>query len=288
AAEPPAPRGARRRRGAGHVRVGRRQPAPDPERREPAHPRARVGGGPGPGAACHAVHGHRGRRAAAAAGPADPPAAGRGDSRARLAHRHDPRGRGERRLARDLVPRRPRCGGRHGGRGVAASRRGPGLVCRPPAPRRDARGGDLRPLAGAGVLGDEARHAALRAGRHPGARAPPPARRPHRLGGPADGRLQREGQPAARGPAAPRPGASTGRAPGADLGGLPRGRTPRAGVGHAARAAAGGGGRRRRGAAGAGPGRRAVVLAALAPGLRAAGRPHRGRRVGGRGRAAPL
>ena len=88
------------------------------------------------------------------------------DALAHGARRHGrPAGRGQRRLAGDLVPRRARRRRRLVRRRAAAARRGPGLLGRPAAQRRRARRGDLRAGRRAGLLGRAARRAALRAGR---------------------------------------------------------------------------------------------------------------------------
>ena len=141
-------------RRARHVRGGRPAAARDPERGQPADPGARVDGRPGARAAHEPVR-RRPRRASGCSGWPGRPACCTTRRRERPrrggTRTGRPAGRGQRRLARHLVPRGAERGRRVGGRGAAAARRGPGLLRRPAAPRRGARRGHLRPGRRAGL-----------------------------------------------------------------------------------------------------------------------------------------
>ena len=135
--------------------------------------------------------------------------------------------------------RRARGGRRLAGRRAAAARRGPGVLGGTAAQRR---------RAGRGDLGAERRSRAARSSSsapcatcRPRPRASPSggvAGRGPRLGGDADGGLQREGRAPARRAARAGCRRAAGGPPGADLGRLPRGGPSRPGLGDGPRAAA--------------------------------------------------
>ena len=115
-----------------------------------------------------------------------------------------PSRRRERRLPGHLVAPGAGGGGRLGRRRAAPPRRGPGLLPRPPAPRRGAGGGDQRADAGPGLPGGATGLVALPAGGRARLRGALADRSRLRLGGHADGGLQREGRAPARRAARPR------------------------------------------------------------------------------------